>query len=151
MCVALRALDAVVQVQSPRGSREIAFADFHRLPESSPDIDTALADDELITHIALPTAANFAAHSGYIKLRDRASYAFALVSVAAMLDIAGDGRVTAARIAIGGVAHKPWRDMKAEALLVGRPSQAVSSRRLTGCCRAPGRTVQGQAAMPSRS
>ena len=105
----------------------------------------------MITHIALPTAANFAAHSAYIKLRDRASYAFALVSVAAMLDIAGDGWVTAARIAIGGVAHKPWRDMKAEALLVGRPSQAVSSRRLTGCCKAPGRTVQGQAAMPSRS
>ena len=126
MCIALRALDAVVQVQSPRGSRTIAFADFHRLPESSPEIDTTLAHDELITRIDLPPAANFAAHSAYIKLRDRASYAFALVSVAAMLDIGSDGRVTAARIAIGGVAHKPWRDLEAEALLVGQPAEPNS-------------------------
>ena len=130
MCVALQALDAVVQVQSPRGVRAIAFADFHRLPESSPEIDTTLADDELITHIELPPAANFAAHSAYIKLRDRASYAFALVSVAAMLDIASDGRVTAARIAIGGVAHKPWRDPQAEALLVGQPAEPGSFKQV---------------------
>ena len=126
MCVALRALDAVVQVQSPRGSRAIAFADFHRLPESNPEIDTTLAPDELITRIDLPPAANFAAHSVYLKLRDRASYAFALVSVAAMLDIGSDGRVKQARIAIGGVAHKPWRSLEAEALLVGRPADPGS-------------------------
>jgi len=125
MCVALRALDAVVQVQSPRGSRSIPFAEFHRLPGDSPDVDTTLAHDELITQIELPPAAPFAAHSAYLKLRDRASYAFALVSAAALLDIGGDGRVKAARMAIGGVAHKPWRDLEAEALLVGQPAHAT--------------------------
>jgi len=126
MCVALRALDAVVQVQSPRGGRTIAFADFHRLPGDRPDIDTTLAHDELITHIELPPADQFTAHSVYLKLRDRASYAFALVSVAAALDIGADGRVTAARIALGGVAPKPWREPEAEALLVGQPAGAAS-------------------------
>lgn len=126
MCVALRALGAVVHVQSPRGARAIAFADFHRLPESSPEIDTTLADDELITQIELPPAANFAAHSVYLKFRDRASYAFALVSVVAMLDIDDDGQIKAARIAIGGVAHKPWRDPQAEPLLIGQPAASNS-------------------------
>lgn len=123
MCIALRALDAVVQVQSPRGGRAIAMADFHRLPGEQPDRDTTLAHDELITSIDLPPpASGFAAHSAYFKLRDRASYAFALVSVAAMLDIDADGLVKEARIALGGVAHKPWRDPEAEALLVGQPA-----------------------------
>lgn len=123
MCVALRALDAVVQVQSPRGGRSIAMADFHRLPGEQPDIDSTLAHDELITSIDLPAPSpGFAAHSAYFKLRDRASYAFALVSVAAMLDIGDDGLVKEARIALGGVAHKPWRDGEAEALLVGQPA-----------------------------
>ena len=126
MCVALRALDAVVQVQSPHGSRAIPFSEFHRLPGDSPDIDTTLAHDELITHIELPPAEHFAAHSAYLKLRDRASYAFALVSVAAMLDIGADGRVNEARIAIGGVAHKPWRDPEAEALLRGQPADSAA-------------------------
>jgi len=122
MCVALRALDAVVQVQSPRGGRAIAFEQFHRLPGEQPDVDTTLAHDELITHIELPPPApGFAAHSAYLKLRERASYAFALVSVAAMLDIGSDGRINAARIALGGVAHKPWREPEAEALLLGQP------------------------------
>ena len=126
MCVALRALGAVVHVQSPRGARAIAFADFHRLPESSPEIDTTPADDELITQIELPPAANFAAHSVYLKFRDRTSYAFALVSVAAMLDIDDDDQIEAARIAIGGVAHKPWRDPQAESLLIGQPAASNS-------------------------
>lgn len=120
MCVALAALDATVHVLSPRGERAIAFADFHRLPGDTPHIDTTLAPDELITHLTLPAAAaGLAAHSAYLKLRDRASYAFALVSAAAALEIEG-GVVRDARIALGGVAHKPWRQPEAEAMLVGQ-------------------------------
>lgn len=127
MCVALRALDAVVQVQSPRGGRAIPMAEFHRLPGEQPDRDTTLAHDELITSIDLPAPSpGFVAHSAYFKLRDRASYAFALVSVAAALDIDADGLVKEARIALGGVAHKPWRDPDAEALLVGQPASPVA-------------------------
>ncbi|WP_219212784.1 FAD binding domain-containing protein [Variovorax boronicumulans] len=123
MCVALAALDATVQVRSQRGERSIAFADFHRLPGDRPSQDTTLAPDELITHIVLPPAAAFRAHSAYLKLRDRASYAFALVSVAAALDMAEDGTVRAVRVALGGVSHKPWRLPEAESLLVGaRPT-----------------------------
>jgi xanthine dehydrogenase YagS FAD-binding subunit len=119
MCVALAALDAVVHVRSAGGRREIPFADFHRLPGDRPDLDNTLAPDELITHIALPAAPEFARHSTYLKLRDRASYAFALVSVAAALDLAPDGSVRGARVALGSVAHKPWRLPAAESLLVG--------------------------------
>jgi xanthine dehydrogenase YagS FAD-binding subunit len=122
MCVALAALEAVVRVQSLRGKREIAFAEFHRLPGDRPDIDTTLAPDELITAIWLPPAlpdATFVRHSAYLKLRERLSYAFALVSVAAALDIGEDGTIGAARIALGGVAHKPWRLPEAEQLLEG--------------------------------
>ncbi len=119
MCVGLAALDAVVHVESTSGTRRIPFADFHRLPGDRPDLDTHLAPGELITHIELPDADRFAAHSTYLKLRDRASYAFALVSVAAALDLAPDGTVSEARVALGGVAHKPWRLPEAEALLVG--------------------------------
>jgi len=129
MCVALAALEAVVHVQSVRGKREIPFAEFHRLPGDRPDIDTTLAPDELITHIALPPAPQFAGHSAYLKLRERLSYAFALTSVAAALDIAEDGTIRAARIALGGVAHKPWRKPEAEQLLQGvRPSDEAFSR-----------------------
>lgn len=119
MCVGLAALAAVVHVQSAGGARQIAFADFHRLPGDRPDVDTHLAPDELITHIELPDADRFAAHSAYLKLRDRASYAFALVSVAAALDLAADGSVREVRVALGGVAHKPWRLPEAESLLIG--------------------------------
>jgi xanthine dehydrogenase YagS FAD-binding subunit len=119
MCVALAALGAQIHVESIQSKRIIAMADFHRLPGDRPDLDTTLAANELITYIALPPSAQFAAHSAYLKLRDRASYAFALVSVAAMLDLASDGTIREARIALGGVAHKPWRDPAAEALLVG--------------------------------
>ena len=126
MCVALAALDAVVHVVSQRGVREIPFADFHRLPGDQPDKDTTLGHDELITHITLPPASAFAAHSAYLKLRERASYAFALASVAAALDIGPDGRVRAARIAVGGVAHKPWRLAGAEQLLAGQVPETAA-------------------------
>lgn len=119
MAVALAALEAVVHVRGPRGGRAIPLADFHRLPGDRPDIDTTLAENELITGISLPPS-GFAAHAVYLKLRDRASYAFALVSVAAALELADDGTVGQARIALGGVAHKPWRVPAAEALLRGR-------------------------------
>lgn len=122
LCVALRALDATVHVRSTRGERTIAFADFHRLPGDTPDVDTTLQAGELITHIALPDARRFARHVEYLKVRDRLSYAFALVSVAAALDLDAGGTIRAARIALGGVAHKPWRVEEAEALLVGQPA-----------------------------
>ena len=121
MCVALRALDAVVHVKSGKGEREIPFADFHRLPGDRPEIDNTLEPGELVTHIALPDASRFVEHSAYIKVRDRLSYAFALVSAAAALDLDG-GNIRAARIALGGVAHKPWRVEEAESALVGKPA-----------------------------
>lgn len=124
MCVALAALGAIVHVRSAAGERQIDFADFHRLPGDQPERDTTLATGELITHIELPPAAQFAAHSAYLKIRDRASYAFALVSVAAMLDVGEDGIVREARVALGGVAHKPWRMPAAEVLLAGQPATA---------------------------
>jgi xanthine dehydrogenase YagS FAD-binding subunit len=119
MNVALAALEAVVRVQGPNGEREIAFADFHRLPGSTPNVDTNLKDDELITAVDLP-AIPFATRSHYLKIRDRASYAFAIVSVAAALEIDANKKITAVRIALGGVAHKPWRAQKAEQQLVGK-------------------------------
>lgn len=129
MCVALRALDAVVQVEGPQGSRSIPFAEFHRLPGDTPQFDTNLNHGELITAIDLPaTASAFAAHSYYLKVRDRASYAFALVSVAAALDIQ-NGTIREARIALGGVAHKPWRAPEAEAVLHDAPLNQETFRR----------------------
>ena len=123
MCVALAALDAVVHVQGADGARAIAFTDFHRLPEDRPDVETLLRPGELITGIALPPLA-FARRSTYRKVRDRASYAFALVSVAAALDMK-DGWIADVRLALGGVAHKPWRATRAEAALRGQPSSAA--------------------------
>lgn len=118
MCVALAALAARVHVEGRGGARVIEFADFHRLPGDAPQRDNQLADDELITAIELP-ADHLARHSHYLKIRDRASYAFALVSVAAALELDGD-EIIDARLALGGVAHKPWRDRAVEALLIGR-------------------------------
>ncbi len=120
MNVALAALDATVRVVGPRGERRIAFADFHRLPGDTPQRDTTLEPGELIVAVDLPPAPRLFARSTYLKVRDRASYAFALVSVAAALDVQ-DGRVVDARLALGGVAHKPWRAREAEAALVGQP------------------------------
>lgn len=129
MCVALVALDAVVQVEGPQGARTIPFAEFHRLPGDTPQIDTNLKHGELITAIDLPAAASpFAAHSYYLKVRDRASYAFALVSVAAALDIQ-NGTIRQARLALGGVAHKPWRAAEAEAVLNGARVNQETFRR----------------------
>jgi xanthine dehydrogenase YagS FAD-binding subunit len=108
MCVALVALDAVVKVQGAGGqTRSIPFADFHRLPENTPQKDTNLNQGELITAIELPKN-NFANKSYYLKVRDRASYAFALVSVAAALETSGS-KIKQARVAMGGVSHKPWK------------------------------------------
>ncbi len=120
MCVALAALDAVVHVTGPDGDRSIAFGDLHRLPGDAPERDTSLAPGELIVAVELPPLA-FGRTSTYRKVRDRASYAFALVSVAAALELDGD-RVADVRIAFGGVAHKPWRAAKAEAALRGGPA-----------------------------
>jgi xanthine dehydrogenase YagS FAD-binding subunit len=118
MSVALAALDAVVRVAGPQGERTIPFAEFHRLPGERPDLDTTLAPGELITSVDLPPPL-FAQHSRYLKVRDRASYAFALVSVAAALQMDGN-TVKSARIALGGVAHKPWRASATEQALAGR-------------------------------
>jgi xanthine dehydrogenase YagS FAD-binding subunit len=118
MAVALAALDAVVEVQGARGTRRIAFADFHRLPGETPQRETNLEPGELIVAVELP-ASPFGARAHYLKVRDRASYAFALVSVAAALDVQ-DGTVRKARIAMGGVAHKPWRATEAEHALEGK-------------------------------
>jgi xanthine dehydrogenase YagS FAD-binding subunit len=129
MCVALAALDAVVQVEGPRGARAIPFADFHRLPGDTPQVDTNLGRDELITAIDLPAASSaFAGHSHYLKVRDRASYAFALVSVAAALEVR-EGVIKQARIGMGGVAHKPWRAREAELALTGARVDEQSFRR----------------------
>jgi len=119
MCVALAVLEARVHVMGPRGERMIAFSDFHRLPGDSPQRDTSLEREELVISVELP-AQGFATNYTYLKIRDRLSYAFALVSVAVGLDLDG-GTIKDARFALGGVAHKPWRDAEAEAVLRGRP------------------------------
>jgi xanthine dehydrogenase YagS FAD-binding subunit len=117
MCVALAALRAAVRVRGPAGERTIPFADFHRLPGDAPQFDTTLLPGELVLSVDLPRSP-FAAHAHYLKVRDRASYAFALVSVAAALDI-GDGTVRDAALALGGVAHRPWCVPHAEQALIG--------------------------------
>lgn len=128
MAVALSALDAVVTVRNASGQeRQILLADFHRLPGESPEKDTNLAHGELITAIELPKN-RFAEKSYYLKVRDRASYAFALVSVAAALELDGT-RIRQARIALGGVAHKPWRAYAAEKILVGQEATESTFQR----------------------
>ena len=126
MCVALAALDATVQLSGPAGERSVPFTGIHRLPGDTPQIETTLQPSELITAVELP-AMPFAARSTYRKVRDRASYAFALVSVAAAVDVA-DGTVRDVRLALGGVAHKPWRALTAEEALRGQPATAESFR-----------------------
>ncbi|HZA01431.1 MAG TPA: xanthine dehydrogenase family protein subunit M [Hyphomicrobiaceae bacterium] len=124
MCVALAALGATVHAEGPAGARTIPFAEFHRLPGGSPEIDTNLQHDEIIVAVELPPE-RFTTNYTYLKIRDRLSYAFALVSVAAALRIE-KGVITEARLALGGVAHKPWRNTDAEALLRGGPANAES-------------------------
>lgn len=127
MAVALAALDATVEVQSSRGVRRVPLVDLHRLPGDTPHVETVLAADELITAVDLP-AAPVAANSRYRKVRDRASYAFALVSVAAAINTE-NGTVTEVRLALGGVAPKPWRAYEAERVLLGAPATEESFRR----------------------
>jgi xanthine dehydrogenase YagS FAD-binding subunit len=122
MCVALAALEAIVHVHGPQGERQIAFAEFHRLPGDTPQYDNHLKTGELITGIELP-AVTFDRHVSYVKVRDRASYAFALISVAAALDVK-DGSIHDVRVALGGVAHKPWRQAAAEEAVRGQPANA---------------------------
>jgi len=135
MCVALAALEAVVRVAGPEGERSIPFAEFHRLPGDRPEKDTTLGADEIVLSVDLPEP-RFRTNYTYLKLRDRLSYAFALVSVAVALEMDGD-TIAEARIALGGVAHKPWRVPEAEALLRGRTPdrsnfEAAAARILQG-------------------
>jgi xanthine dehydrogenase YagS FAD-binding subunit len=117
MCVALAALSATVNITGKNGERTIAFADFHRLPGDRPEIDNTLQAGDIVTSIDLPNE-DFTTHYKYLKIRDRASYAFALVSVAAALKMES-GKILEARLALGGVAHKPWRSNEAEEILAG--------------------------------
>jgi xanthine dehydrogenase YagS FAD-binding subunit len=144
MNVALAALGAVVRVQGPKGEREIPLADFHRLPGNTPNVDTNLQPNELITAVDLP-ALPFATRSHYLKVRDRASYAFAIVSVAAILDLRADGTINGARIALGGVAHKPWRAIEAEKTLVGKKTDEESFRAAAGAALAGAKGYQHNA------
>lgn len=123
MCVALALLEATVRVASLSGDRAIPFADFHRLPGDAPERDSTLEPGEIITGVELPPK-GFPTHYTYLKIRDRLSYAFALVSVAVGLELDG-GVVVEGRMALGGVAHKPWRDPEAERALRGQPADAA--------------------------
>ena len=126
MCVALAALGAIVHLHGPQGQRTLALTDLHRLPGEHPEQETELAPGELITAVELP-ALSFATRSAYRKVRDRSSYAFALVSVAAAIDVE-HGVVRDVRLALGGVAHKPWRAWKAEQMLTGQLATVDSFR-----------------------
>ena len=132
MCVALYALDAIVEVRGASGTRRIRVTDFHRLPGDAPEIDTILAPGELIVAVELPPNA-FAGRSHYLKVRDRASYAFALVSAAAALDVS-DGVIRGARLVLGGVSHKPWRCSESERLLVGSRLESGAIERAAARC-----------------
>jgi xanthine dehydrogenase YagS FAD-binding subunit len=124
MCVAMALLDAKVHVTGAAGDRVIPFADFHRLPGDTPQRDTNLNAGEIITAVELPPK-GFATNHTYLKIRDRLSYAFALVSIAAGLELDGD-TIKEGRFALGGVAHKPWRDLQAEVVLRGQPANDVT-------------------------
>ena len=126
MCVALVALDATVVVSGPKGERRIPFEDFHRLPGSQPEKDNTLQKDELIISVEIPDN-TFNKNTHYFKVRDRSSYAFALISVAAALDM-DDKNIKEARLAMGGVAHKPWRLKEAEKALTGKPATEETFR-----------------------
>jgi len=143
MCVALAALDAVVHVRGASGERTVELCDLHRLPEDRPDIETVLEPGELITAVELP-APNRAERSTYRKVRDRSSYAFALVSVAAALELDGD-RIVSARLALGGVAPKPWRARRAEQALRGQPATEATFVKAADAELADARPLAGNA------
>ncbi|TXK49120.1 xanthine dehydrogenase family protein subunit M [Pontibacter qinzhouensis] len=126
MSVALAALEATVRVSGPKGERTIRFDDFHRLPGNNPEVDTNLQRGELILSVEVPDNP-YHKHLHYLKIRERASYAFALVSVAAALDLDGN-TIKSARLAMGGVAHKPWRLFEAEKMLAGKPATEATFR-----------------------
>lgn len=126
MCIALAALEAKIHIQGPKGSRIVAFNDFHLLPGNTPQRETVLEPGDLITHVSLPPASSGSKHL-YLKLRDRASYEFALASAAVVLSVAS-GKITRARIALGGVGTKPWRSPEAEAALTGKPANDPTFR-----------------------
>jgi len=124
MCVAMAALEAVIHVEGPKGKRTIAFADFHKLPGDTPHIENALEPGELVTYVDLPKPIE-GAKSTYLKLRDRASYEFALASAAVVARVEG-GHIRYIRVAMGGVGTKPWRSREAEAALMGKPANAAT-------------------------
>jgi len=126
MCVAMAALEAVIHVEGPKGKRTVQFADFHRLPGDTPHIENALEPGELVTHVDLPKLPE-GAKSVYLKLRDRASYEFALASAAVVAKVEG-GHVRFVRVAMGGVGTKPWRAHEAEAALTGKAVDAANFR-----------------------
>jgi len=126
MCVAMAALGVIIYVQGPKGTRVIPFAEFHLLPGQTPNIEHNLKQDELITHVEIP-ALPFAVKSHYLKVRDRASYEFALTSAAVALDIQ-NGTIKGARVAMGGVGTKPWRSVEAEKVLIGATANAQTYR-----------------------
>jgi xanthine dehydrogenase YagS FAD-binding subunit len=127
MCVALAALDAVVHTRGGGRERAIPIGELHTLPGDHPEIENTLEQGELITHVELP-ASPFAGHSRYVKVRDRAAFAFALASAAVGLDVA-DGKIRGARVALGGVATRPWRAVEAEQALIGQPPSRATFER----------------------
>jgi xanthine dehydrogenase YagS FAD-binding subunit len=127
MCVAMAALEAVIHVEGPKGQRTIPFAEFHKLPGDTPHIENALEPGELVTYVDLPKPVE-GARSVYLKLRDRASYEFALVSAAVVAKVEG-GHIRYVRVAMGGVGTKPWRSHEAEAALNGKPADAANFRK----------------------
>jgi xanthine dehydrogenase YagS FAD-binding subunit len=127
MCVAMAALEATIHVEGPKGPRAIAIADFHLLPGNTPHRETVLEPGDLITHVTLPAPIR-SSKQLYLKLRDRASYEFALASAAVVITLAGQN-VSRARIALGGVATKPWRSHEGEAALVGQPASGANFRK----------------------
>jgi xanthine dehydrogenase YagS FAD-binding subunit len=126
MAVALVALDAVVHIMGPQGERRVPIEEFHKLPGNTPHIETAVQNGELITYVTLPKS-SFAQRSAYVKLRDRASYEFALASAAVAVDLSGS-TIRQVRVALGGVATKPWRSHDAEQALTGAPANADTFR-----------------------
>lgn len=140
MCVAMAALQATINIVGPQGERRIPFSEFHRLPGDAPQHDNTLRAGELIISVDLPPQ-GFATHYSYLKIRDRLAYAFALVSVAAALRLENDGSIAEARVALGGVAHKPWRIAEAEDLMKGEPP---GSRLFTRCADVLMRDAVGQ-------
>jgi xanthine dehydrogenase YagS FAD-binding subunit len=127
MCVAMAALEAVIFTEGPKGKRTIAFADFHKLPGDTPQVENALEPGELVTYVELPKPVA-GARSVYLKLRDRASYEFALASAAVVAKVEG-GHIRYVRVAMGGVGTRPWRSHEAEAALLGKPADAEHFRK----------------------